>query len=457
LGATVAAAVALSGCDGRQVAVVSLQGRPDSDSLGVYASLSTVTDRSLVTGISSSLDQFGVEVPQGQSGTLSVNVYAYKNGVPCVRGNASGDVELPGQYKQDLSLTMKASATAGCDGLSEKIGLPANPVLWASAVNDVWVVGEAGKIFHWNGSVYQRLIAPTYDGKDLYAVWGSSKDDVWIAGKDNAIVHWDGTALTAPVQTGIQPAPPTTTNWRSIAGAGSGATKIVYFVGDTGAAGFSVPGSPITVSTYTFNCDVPTPKPTMPPNWRSSYCTSLPGFVDCWFGAEDGVLNRYWNGACVRVPTDLSTGITITSIWEGFDGSKIDLRVVGTGGAVRRSTKLTTDCLKPGDAGCVMTSTLYDGSILAALGAGATDSKVSLFLSGPADASEVWVTGAGGTVAKWIKTLDPPPMDSRPFIKQPSSVISVLSGGYADSSGNLLVPGKTPVRMVYLGPLLPTK
>jgi hypothetical protein len=50
-------------------------------------------------------------------------------------------------------------------------------------------VGEAGKIFHWNGSVYQRLIAPTYDGKDFYAVWGSSKDDVWIAGKDNAIVH----------------------------------------------------------------------------------------------------------------------------------------------------------------------------------------------------------------------------------------------------------------------------
>jgi hypothetical protein len=148
-----------------------------------------VTDHSLVTGFSSSLDQFGVEVPQGQSGTLSVNVYAYKNGVPCVRGAASGDVELPGQYKQDLSLTMKAAATAGCDGLSEKIGLPANPVLWASAVNDVWIVGEAGKIFHWNGSVYQRLIAPTYDGKDFYAVWGSSKDDVWMAGKDNAIVH----------------------------------------------------------------------------------------------------------------------------------------------------------------------------------------------------------------------------------------------------------------------------
>jgi hypothetical protein len=286
----VAAAVALSGCDGRQVAVVSLQGRPDSDSLGVYASLSTVTDHSLVTGFSSSLDQFGVEVPQGQSGTLSVNVYAYKNGVPCVRGAASGDVELPGQYKQDLSLTMKAAATAGCDGLSEKIGLPANPVLWASAVNDVWIVGEAGKIFHWNGSVYQRLIAPTYDGKDFYAVWGSSKDDVWMAGKDNAIVHWDGTALTAPVQTGMVPAPPTTTGAAS-AGAGSGATKIVYLSAIRGLRVFpcqALRWALLAPTPLTVMCQ---PQPTMPPNWRSSYCTSLPGFVDCWFGAEDGVLN----------------------------------------------------------------------------------------------------------------------------------------------------------------------
>ena len=268
-------------------------------------------------------------------------------------------------------------------------------------------------------------------------------------------MHWDGTALTAPVQL---PAPVTPINWRSIAGAGMDADKIVYFVGDAGAAGFSVPASPNTVTTYTFNCDKPAPQPAIPPNWRSSYCTSLPGFVDCWFGAEDGVLTRYWNKACARFPTNLSAGVTITSIWEGYDGTNIDVRLVATGGAARRSVRPAAGCKAVTDADCPdLKDPFYDGPMRAALGAGVTGSSASLFLSAPADASEVWVTGAGGTVGKWIKTLDPPPMDSLPFIKQPSSVVSALSGGYADSSGNLLVPGKTPVRMVYLGPLLPTK
>ena len=286
------------------------------------------------------------------------------------------------------------------------------------------------------------------------------RNDVETLSLGRAIVHWDGTALTAPAQTtaSMLPPPPTTTNWRSIAGAGTGATKIVYFVGDSGAAGFSVPVSPNTVSTYTFNCDVPAPKPAVPPNWRSSYCTSLPGFVDCWFGAEDGVLNRFWKGACARVPTNLSAGVTITSIWEGYDGTNIDVRLVATGGAARRSVRPAAACKTVLDGNCPdLKDPLYDSPMRAALGAGATGVSASLFLSGPADASEVWVTGAGGTVGKWIKTLDPPPMDSLPFIKQTSSVMSALSGGYADSSGNLLVPGKTPVRMVYLGPLLPTK
>jgi hypothetical protein len=268
-------------------------------------------------------------------------------------------------------------------------------------------------------------------------------------------MHWDGTALTAPVQL---PAPLTPINWRSIAGAGMDTDKIVYFVGDAGAAGFSVPASPNTVTTYTFNCDKPAPQPAIPPNWRSSYCTSLPGFVDCWFGAEDGGLTRYWNKACARFPTNLSAGVTITSIWEGYDGTNIDVRLVGTGGAVRRSVRPAADCKTVLGPNCPdLTNPFYDGPLRNTLGAGATAANAPLFLSGPADASEVWVTGVGGAVGKWIATQEKPLPDQVPFSRQPSTIISALSGGYADSSGNLLVPGKTPVRMVYLGPLLPTK
>ena len=278
-----------------------------------------------------------------------------------------------------------------------------------------------------------------------------------MAGKDNAIVHWDGTALTAPPQQtfGVVPAPLRTT-WRSISGAGAGASKVVLFVGDAGAAAFTNEASMGAVNTYTADCAGPLTVSAL--SWRTVYCTAKPGYVDCWLGGDDGLLARFWYLACKQFPTNLSAGVSITSIWEGYDGTNIDVRLVGTGGAVRRSMRPAADCKTVLGPNCPdLTGPFYDAPLRNTLGSGATAADAPLFLSGPADASEVWVTGVGGTVGKWIATQEKPLPDQVPFSKQPSSIISALSGGYADSSGNLLVPGKTPVRMVYLGPLLPTK
>ncbi len=58
------------------------------------------------------------------------------------------------------------------------------------AADDVWAVGEASTVLHWDGAVWTKLSTP-FDGESnrpaLHAVWGSSSKDIWIAG--------DGTML----------------------------------------------------------------------------------------------------------------------------------------------------------------------------------------------------------------------------------------------------------------------
>ena len=57
--------------------------------------------------------------------------------------------------------------------------------------SDVWSVGEAGTVVHWDGSVLSTEVAPT-DGT-LFGIWGTSDDDLWAVGGrpdiDGALLH----------------------------------------------------------------------------------------------------------------------------------------------------------------------------------------------------------------------------------------------------------------------------
>jgi len=65
--------------------------------------------------------------------------------------------------------------------------------VWASGPNDAWVVGSfqdtgGGLTLHWDGKRWARSI-----GAHFQAVWGSAPDDVWAVGP-RAIAHFDGKA-----------------------------------------------------------------------------------------------------------------------------------------------------------------------------------------------------------------------------------------------------------------------
>lgn len=66
--------------------------------------------------------------------------------------------------------------------------------VWASASNDVWAVGAAATILHFDGQAWsgQTQITGSVTA-ELYAISGSGPADVWAVGERGTILHWDGT------------------------------------------------------------------------------------------------------------------------------------------------------------------------------------------------------------------------------------------------------------------------
>ncbi|MGE0086683.1 MAG: WD40/YVTN/BNR-like repeat-containing protein [Desulfococcaceae bacterium] len=62
----------------------------------------------------------------------------------------------------------------------------------AFSENDVFAVGEAGSIMHYDGSAWEFMDSGTEYG--LWAIWGISGTDLFAAGKSGTILHYDGNA-----------------------------------------------------------------------------------------------------------------------------------------------------------------------------------------------------------------------------------------------------------------------
>ncbi len=104
--------------------------------------------------------------------------------------------------------------TARVEGLPFSPGCPAddpwrwaNPLpqgqtltaAWAASERDVWAVGVAGTILHFDGDRWTCV--PSGTTQDLRTVWGSGPDDVWAAGTGRGvgtteILRWDGRRWT---------------------------------------------------------------------------------------------------------------------------------------------------------------------------------------------------------------------------------------------------------------------
>ncbi|KPA15074.1 hypothetical protein MHK_004719, partial [Candidatus Magnetomorum sp. HK-1] len=64
--------------------------------------------------------------------------------------------------------------------------------VWSSSANDVFAVGAAGTILHYDGSNWTSMTSGT--ANQLNDVWGTSANDVFAVGSTNTILHYDGTS-----------------------------------------------------------------------------------------------------------------------------------------------------------------------------------------------------------------------------------------------------------------------
>src|SRR5690606_2185234 len=92
--------------------------------------------------------------------------------------------------------------------------------VWAASADDIWIVGDGGVLFHWDGSTWENQSG----GVNYTSVWGASSNNVWITGDAGTLRYLDGGSWT------IQN-PRTTATIRSIAGADQ---NTVFAVGDAG-------------------------------------------------------------------------------------------------------------------------------------------------------------------------------------------------------------------------------
>ncbi|GAB4343568.1 MAG: hypothetical protein Kow0089_19440 [Desulfobulbaceae bacterium] len=104
-----------------------------------------------------------------------------------------------GTADDDLFAAGEAGAVFHDDGTGWAPMVPATTEwlnsLWANASDDVFAVGENGAIVHYDGSGWSAMQSPT--ARNLNGVCGFGADDVFAVGNDSLVLHYDGSKWEA--------------------------------------------------------------------------------------------------------------------------------------------------------------------------------------------------------------------------------------------------------------------
>lgn len=148
--------------------------------------------------------QFGVNLPPTVSGAFKLSVDALD-----VDGcsQAAGDLTttLPNRQRLDATLPLTAKSPRQCGALSpcaaNTICPDAVPLtqafrgLWTISPTDIWAVGDAGLLAHYDGGGWTAN--STVTTKDLKGIWASSANDVWAVGAGGTVLHYSNGTWTS--------------------------------------------------------------------------------------------------------------------------------------------------------------------------------------------------------------------------------------------------------------------
>lgn len=116
--------------------------------------------------------------------------------------------DVYGSSEKDVWAVGDAGRILHYDGQAwQEIASPTTKTLhrcWLAGPGDFWAVGDAGTIVHWNAVTSNIDLIPSGISANLYSVWGTGPQDVYFVGDDSTIARWDGTLKrdTNPGETG---------------------------------------------------------------------------------------------------------------------------------------------------------------------------------------------------------------------------------------------------------------
>ncbi|MBW1809270.1 MAG: hypothetical protein JRJ87_13830 [Deltaproteobacteria bacterium] len=181
--------------------------------------------------------------------------------------------------------------------------------VWASATNDVWIVGSNEALYHWDGETWQAH--DVEQGTYLVSIWGSGPEDIWIFGSSGARYHWDGST------------------WQK-----HGKLADVSWLGKAwGSAQDNVwvVGGEKTGIIYKFDGSDWARVDSGHGQWLNDVWGHSSDEV--WIAGSDGLLLHWTDASNLLSRIDLETDESLTGIW-GW--SENDIVVVGSGGSVFR-------------------------------------------------------------------------------------------------------------------------
>jgi hypothetical protein len=221
---------------------------------------------------------------------------------------------------------------------------------------DVWAVGAAGQILHYDGTSWTVSASGTI--QDLNAIWGATSNDLWAVGNNRTILRYDGR------------------QWGSKAMGSPGLTDLHAVFGNSSSvvwiAGTNNPNSEQTLVRFigaaesSVTITAPMPPGTLPP-FTSIWGASIDSL---WVGGGNVVLNYVPGMSSIPVRNFADS---VVRLWGTRDN---DIWVIGNGGHISH----------------------YNGATWQTVPSGTSDNLSGIF--GFSD-KDVWVVGDAGSVLRW--------------------------------------------------------
>lgn len=125
--------------------------------------------------------------------------------LPATDGGAEAAIDAGADGSCDPTDPSCVTQSVGCDqadwcpASAPVPNFVALTAIWGSGPSDVWAVGSAGTVIHWNGTTWTAT--PTNRKETLRAVWGTGPSEIVTASSTSVVLRTTGASSGAPTWT----------------------------------------------------------------------------------------------------------------------------------------------------------------------------------------------------------------------------------------------------------------